>query len=139
MSLVVARRTSCVAILARNCRPTDKPYDAFVREQIAGDLLAADLIQGLEPRQLIPLASQYAESATAIALLQRERAALVANQPRADVAYGVAEGDPVHVHDFHATILHLLGFDHTRLTHRHAGRDFRLTDMQGNVVRNVLA
>ncbi len=45
----------------------------------------------------------------------------------------------VHVHDLHATILHLLGFDHTRLTYRHAGRDFRLTDVHGNVVKEVLA
>ncbi len=47
--------------------------------------------------------------------------------------------DPVHVHDFHATILHLLGLDHTKLTFRHAGRDFRLTDVHGNVVRGLLA
>ena len=47
--------------------------------------------------------------------------------------------DEVHVHDFHATILHLLGFDHTRLTYRHAGRDFRLTDVAGNVVEAILA
>jgi hypothetical protein len=47
--------------------------------------------------------------------------------------------DEVHVHDFHATILHLLGLDHTKLTYRHAGRDFRLTDVSGNVVRNLLA
>ena len=46
--------------------------------------------------------------------------------------------DKVHVHDFHATILHLLGFDHTRLTFRHAGRDFRLTDVEGHVVRALL-
>ncbi len=45
----------------------------------------------------------------------------------------------VHVHDLHATILHLLGFDHERLTYRHAGRDFRLTDVHGNVVREILA
>jgi uncharacterized protein (DUF1501 family) len=44
----------------------------------------------------------------------------------------------VHVHDFHATILHLLGFDHERLTYRHAGRDFRLTDVHGRVVKDVL-
>jgi|HigsolmetaAR201D_1030396.scaffolds.fasta_scaffold10015_2 Arylsulfatase A and related enzymes len=50
----------------------------------------------------------------------------------------VAE-DGVHVHDFHATILHLLGFDHTKLTFRHAGRDFRLTDVAGNVVTKILA
>ena len=46
---------------------------------------------------------------------------------------------PVHVHDFHATILHLMGFDHERLTYRHAGRDYRLTDVFGHVVRDVLA
>jgi hypothetical protein len=47
--------------------------------------------------------------------------------------------DEVHVHDFHATILHLLGFDHERLTYRHAGRDFRLTDVHGRVVEEILA
>jgi hypothetical protein len=47
--------------------------------------------------------------------------------------------DKVHVHDFHATILHLLGMDHTRLTYRHAGRDYRLTDVHGNVVKKILA
>ena len=46
---------------------------------------------------------------------------------------------PVHVHDFHATILHLMGFDHQRLTFRHAGRDYRLTDVEGNVVHDILA
>jgi hypothetical protein len=46
---------------------------------------------------------------------------------------------PVHVHDLHATILHLLGFDHERLTFRYAGRDFRLTDVEGQVVREILA
>ncbi|MFM8218191.1 MAG: DUF1501 domain-containing protein, partial [Planctomycetaceae bacterium] len=45
----------------------------------------------------------------------------------------------VHVHDFHATILHLLGIDHERLTYRHSGRDFRLTDVHGRVVREILA
>jgi hypothetical protein len=45
----------------------------------------------------------------------------------------------VHVHDFHATILHLLGFDHERLTHHHNGRDYRLTDVAGEVVKGVLA
>lgn len=46
---------------------------------------------------------------------------------------------PVHVHDLHATILHLLGFDHEKLTYRHAGRDFRLTDVHGKVVHDILA
>ena len=47
--------------------------------------------------------------------------------------------DKVHLHDLHATILHLLGLDHTRLTYRYAGRDFRLTDIHGDVVRAILA
>jgi hypothetical protein len=47
--------------------------------------------------------------------------------------------DPVHVHDLHATILHLFGLDHTRLTYRFQGRDFRLTDVHGNVVQKLLA
>jgi hypothetical protein len=46
--------------------------------------------------------------------------------------------DPVHVHDFHATILHLLGLDHERLTYRHSGRDYRLTDVAGRVVHEIL-
>lgn len=46
---------------------------------------------------------------------------------------------PVHVHDLHATMLHLLGFDHTRLTYRYAGRDFRLTDVHGTVIRDLIA
>jgi hypothetical protein len=44
-----------------------------------------------------------------------------------------------HVHDLHATILHQLGFDHTKLTYRYAGRDFRLTDVHGDVIREILA
>lgn len=50
-----------------------------------------------------------------------------------------AVDDKVHVHDLHATILHLLGFDHEKLTYRYAGRDFRLTDVQGRVVHALLA
>jgi hypothetical protein len=53
--------------------------------------------------------------------------------------YGMrVETDGVHVHDFHATILHLMGLDHTRLTYRHSGRDYRLTDVYGEVVRKVI-
>ena len=47
--------------------------------------------------------------------------------------------DGCHVHDYHATILHLMGIDHERLTYRYAGRDFRLTDVSGNVLRPILA
>ncbi len=55
-----------------------------------------------------------------------------------DFGFNAVE-DKVHVHDLHATILHLLGFDHTKLTHRFQGRDFRLTDVRGEVVTKLLA
>ena len=55
-----------------------------------------------------------------------------------EIGYNVVEGQ-VHVHDLQATVLHLLGLDHTRLTFRFQGRDFRLTDVAGNVVREILA
>jgi len=55
-----------------------------------------------------------------------------------DFSYNVQE-NPVHIHDLNATILHCLGVDHERLTFRHQGRDFRLTDVHGQVVRDILA
>lgn len=55
-----------------------------------------------------------------------------------ELGFGATEGN-VHVHDLHATILHLLGLDHERLTYRFQGRDFRLTDVHGNVVHDILA
>ncbi|MEC8556863.1 MAG: DUF1501 domain-containing protein [Planctomycetota bacterium] len=55
-----------------------------------------------------------------------------------DFCYNIAE-NPVHVHDFHATILHCLGINHEKLTYRFQGRDYRLTDVHGNVVKEILA
>ncbi|HEX3726048.1 MAG TPA: DUF1501 domain-containing protein, partial [Pirellulales bacterium] len=55
-----------------------------------------------------------------------------------DFGYNLAE-DGVHAHDFQATVLHLMGVDHTKLTFRSQGRDFRLTDVEGKVVEKLLA
>ncbi len=62
------------------------------------------------------------------------------------MAYGATDDfgfravqDKVHIHDLHATILHLLGLDHERLTFRQAGRDYRLTDVYGRVVKEIMA
>ena len=55
-----------------------------------------------------------------------------------EIGYNVTE-NPVHVHDLQATILHQLGLDHTKLTFRFQGRDYRLTDVHGNVVKEILA
>ena len=53
--------------------------------------------------------------------------------------YPTDESQRVHVHDLHATVLHLLGLDHLKLIHRFQGRDFRLTDVAGKVVQNIVA
>jgi uncharacterized protein (DUF1501 family) len=55
-----------------------------------------------------------------------------------DLGYNVVE-DPVDVHDLHATILHLMGIEHTQLTYRYQGRDFRLTDVHGKLVTKLIA
>jgi hypothetical protein len=55
-----------------------------------------------------------------------------------DFGFKAAE-NPVHVHDLHATILYLLGLDHTKLTYRYSGRDFRLTDVHGRVLKEIIA
>src|SRR5262249_52953468 len=55
-----------------------------------------------------------------------------------ELGFGVVDGK-VHVHDLHATLLHLSGFDHEKLTYRFQGRDFRLTDVHGEVVKSILA
>ncbi|MFN7290873.1 MAG: DUF1501 domain-containing protein [Pirellula sp.] len=55
-----------------------------------------------------------------------------------DYGYNIVS-DPIHIHDLHATLLHCLGFDHERLTYRYQGRDFRLTDVHGRVMQNLLA
>ncbi len=65
---------------------------------------------------------------------------------KAGLAYGATDEfgfkvveNPVHVNDLHATILNLLGLDHTRFTYRYSGRDFRLTDVAGRVVKDIIA
>ena len=55
-----------------------------------------------------------------------------------EVGYNVAK-DPVHVHDFQATVMHLMGIDHERLTYKYQGRRFRLTDVHGEVVKEIVS
>ena len=55
-----------------------------------------------------------------------------------ELGYNIVES-PVHIHDLHATIMHLMGLDHEKLTHKHLGRRFRLTDVHGHVVKDILA
>ena len=55
-----------------------------------------------------------------------------------EFSYNIVD-DPVHIHDFQATLLHLLGIDHERLTYKHQGRRYRLTDVHGKIVKAILA
>lgn len=55
-----------------------------------------------------------------------------------DYSYNIVE-NPVNVHDLHATILHILGIEHTKLTYRYQGRDFRLTDVSGELIPAIMA
>ncbi len=131
------------AELANNCAATDLP--------IAG--LLHDLkSRGLLEETLVIWGGEFGRTPTAEGTDGREHHPfgftmwLAGGGVKAGHVHGTtdeygwhAEQDPVHVHDLHATILHLMGLDHERLTYRHAGRDWRLTDVYGNVVKGLLA
>jgi uncharacterized protein (DUF1501 family) len=133
--------------LPRNCKEFDKPVAALIR-----DLKA----RGLLDSTLVVCASEFGR--TAITQGKEMTSAGRDHHPHAYSGFlagggikgGVAHGttdelgwkvasDGVHIHDFHATILHLFGFDHKKLTFRHQGLDARLTDVAGNVVKPILA
>lgn len=136
--------------LSQKCRVTDKPAAALVK----------DLKQrGLLDETLVIWAGEFGRTSLAEWRNPSDPAS-IGRDHHADgfslwVAGGGIQGgqvigktdelgltvaeDPVHVHDLQATILHCLGLDHERLTYRHSGRDFRLTDVGGNLVRDMLA
>ncbi len=129
--------------LPANCAATDRP--------IAG--LLADLAgRGLLKDTLVVWGGEFGRTPTAEGKDGREHHPfgftmwLAGGGVKAGLSYGNTDEfgwhaveDKVHVHDLHATILHLMGLDHEKLTYRHAGRDYRLTDVYGNVVKDVLA
>jgi len=128
---------------AANARATDLPIAALLQDLKAGGLLEETLViwggefgrtpaaEGADGRDHHP----YGFSMW-----------LAGGGVRGGMAYGATDEfgwdaveKPVHVHDLHATTLHLLGLDHEKLTYRHTGRDYRLTDVYGNVVKAILA
>ena len=129
--------------LLANCAASDLPIAA----------LLTDLKQrGLLDETLVIWGGEFGRTPTAEGTNGREHHPfgftmwLAGGGVKGGVSYGAtdefgwyAERDKVHVHDLHATILHLMGLDHERLTWRHAGRDFRLTDVHGQVVTDILA
>ena len=147
-----AKRSSCQlwdqhgslkAELPANCLATDKP--------IAG--LLTDLkTRGLLDDTLVIWGGEFGRTPTGEGADGREHHPfgftmwLAGGGVRGGLTYGATDdfgwhavADKVHVHDLHATVLHLMGIDHERLTFRHAGRDYRLTDVHGRVVKEALA
>jgi hypothetical protein len=129
--------------LTRNCKEVDQPIAALISDLKARGLLEDTLVwwggefgrtpvaQGGDGRDHNPHGFTHFLAGAGVKPGFRYGAT-------DDYGYYAVDGK-VHFHDLHATILHLLGFEHTRLTYRHAGRDFRLTDIKGELVKPILA
>jgi hypothetical protein len=128
--------------LPNNCAAVDKPMAALVQ-----DLKSRGLLEDT----LVVWGGEFGRTPTAEGDNGREHHPfgftmwLAGAGVKAGIAYGAtdefgwhATENRVHVHDLHATILHLMGIDHERLTYRYSGRDFRLTDVHGRVVQDIL-
>ena len=128
---------------SQNAREVDKPISALIRDLKSRGLLEDTLVvwggefgrtstaQGSDGRDHNPEAFTYWLAGGGVKPGLRYGAT-------DDYGYYAVE-NKVHFHDLHATILHLLGLDHKKLTYRYAGRDFRLTDVHGNVVTDIIA
>ena len=96
-------------------------------------------VTGVDPRATIGKSRQdIGAGDTDADKWEAHLADLQAHRPFRDFRYVYVAENGVHVHDLQATILHLLGIDHKRLTYRYLGRDFRLTDVHGRVVQDIL-
>jgi len=146
-----AKRSSCQlwdqhgslrAELANNCAATDKPIAGLIK-----DLKS----RGLLEETLIVWGGEFGRTPTAEGTDGREHHPfgftmwLAGAGIRPGIVHGATDDygwhavkDKVHVHDLHATILHLMGLNHEKLTYRYSGRDYRLTDVSGRVVREIL-
>lgn len=132
-----------VSEMAKLARDTDGPIAALIKDLKSRGMLDETLVVcttefGRTPFSANRLGREHYNKVYSSWLAGGGIKAGLAWGASDEVGLNVAENG-VHVHDFHATILHCLGFDHTRLTFRHAGRDFRLTDVGGTVVKELLA
>lgn len=130
--------------LTRNCRETDKPSAALIADLKQRGLLEDTLVIWGGEFGRTPMAQgtddgrDHHNRSFSIWMAGGGIKKGITYGATDDLGFNIAENS-VHVHDLNATILHLLGFDHTRLTHRFQGRDFRLTDVHGEVVKGILA
>jgi hypothetical protein len=154
-----------VQVYYGNAQPWDNHDDILIHRKLAHDVdgpiaaLLADLkASGLLSQTLVVIGGEFGRTpvleVSGLIKVQNGRdhnshgfSTLVAGGGiKGGITYGntdefgfKAVENPVHIHDLHATLLHALGIDHTRLTYRYSGRDFRLTDVAGNVVHDILA
>jgi uncharacterized protein (DUF1501 family) len=131
--------------LTFNCRVTDQPVGALLKDLKQRGLLEDTLVVWTTEFGRTPCVEKPEFKGREHHCLAFS-SWLAGGGVKGGIVYGASDEyginvaeNQVHVHDFHATILHLLGLDHERLTYRHGGRDFRLTDIAGNVVKGVLA
>ncbi len=129
--------------LANNCAATDKPIAGLLK-----DLKA----RGLLDDTLVLWGGEFGRTPTAEGTNGREHHPfgftmwMAGGGVKGGLTYGATDeygwhavDNRVHVHDLHATVLHLMGLDHEQLTYRYAGRDYRLTDVYGNVVHDIIS
>jgi uncharacterized protein (DUF1501 family) len=128
--------------LPKNCLSTDKPIAGLLKD-LKG--------RGLLDETLVIWGGEFGRTPTAEGTDGREHHPfgftmwLAGGGVKGGLAYGATDDfgwhavdNRVHVHDLHATILHLMGLNHEKLTYRYSGRDFRLTDVSGRVVQDIL-
>ncbi|MGZ4963421.1 MAG: DUF1501 domain-containing protein, partial [Limisphaerales bacterium] len=129
--------------LPNNCAAVDKPIAGLLK-----DLKARGLLEDT----LVLWGGEFGRTPTAEGTNGREHHPfgftmwLAGGGIKPGMTYGATDDfgwhaveNKVHIHDLHATILHLMGINHEKLTYRYSGRDYRLTDVSGNVVREILA
>ena len=129
--------------LPKNCQDTDQPVAALIQDLKDRDLLKDTLVIwggefGRTPMAQGSNGRDHHNRAFTMFLAGGGVKGGHVHGATDDFGFNVTE-NPVHVHDLNATLLHLLGFDHERLTYRFQGRDFRLTDVHGRVVKDIIA
>ena len=136
--------------LPQKCQETDRPIAALIKDLRRRGLLDETLIVWGSEFGRTPLRQGGNAKDSGLSGRDHHKDAftmwLAGGGVRGGVSYGRSDDfgmdvaqDGVHVHDLNATVLHLLGLDHERLTYRYQGREFRLTDVHGHVVREILA
>jgi uncharacterized protein (DUF1501 family) len=131
------------ARLTANCAATDRPIAALISDLKDRDMLKKTLIIWSGEFGRTPAVRRddgRDHNATGFTVWMAGGGVQGGLRYGATDEFGIAATeDKMHVHDLHATVLHLLGFDHKRLTYRYAGRDFRLTDVYGRVAQEIIA